>query len=187
MRFTSSGEATSSGSTSRAACAAVFSPGVSSAVPTRRRPASRARLLSAFPTARPGGLAVPGDGPRRLLAARARLRGGQSPARLARGRRVDDGRRNARRHRRGGHLPLGQGSSVYLCRVSRPLRRARREAVDGEGRRVLGQRPRRVLLRDLQARAHRAPVMANPGSHTDGDRALDRSRLQPPASALGHR
>ena len=60
-------------------------------------------------------------------------------------------------------------------------------AVDGEDRRVLGQRPRRVVLRDLQARADRAPVLADAGSHTDGDGPLDRSRLQPPASALGHR
>jgi hypothetical protein len=34
--------------------------------------------------------------------------------------------------------------------------------------------------------AHRATVVADPGSHTDGDRSLDRGRLQPPASALGH-
>jgi len=57
----------------------------------------------------------------------------------------------------------------------------------GEDRRVLGQRPRRVVLRDLQARAHRASVMAHPGSHPDGDRLLDRGRLQPPASALSRR
>src|SRR5262249_35824382 len=64
---------------------------------------------------------------------------------------------------------------------------APREAVDGEDRRVLGQRARRIVLRDLQARAHRAPVMADAGSHTNRDGSLDRSRLQPAASSFVHR
>jgi transposase InsO family protein len=46
---------------------------------------------------------------------------------------------------------------------------------------------RRVLLRDLQARAHRAAVLTDAGSRTERDRPLDRSRLQPPASALCRR
>src|SRR5262249_5586258 len=36
-------------------------------------------------------------------------------------------------------------------------------------------------------RAHRAPVMADAGSHTNRDGSLDRSRLQPAASSLVHR
>jgi transposase InsO family protein len=43
--------------------------------------------------------------------------------------------------------------AVHLRRVPRALRRARRAAVHGTNRRLLGQCPRRVLLRDRQARA----------------------------------
>src|SRR5262249_18034502 len=84
-------------------------------------------------------------------------------------------------------LSLGPRKPIHLGRVPGALRGAPREAVDGEDRRVLGQRARRIVLRDLQARADRAPVMADAGSHTNRDGSLDRSRLQPAASSLVHR
>src|SRR5215471_4473866 len=43
------------------------------------------------------------------------------------------------------------------------------------------------LFATYKLESHRASLLADPGSHTDGDRPLDRSRLQPPASALSHR
>jgi len=52
---------------------------------------------------------------------------------------------------------------------------------------MLGQRPGRVVLGDLQARTDRAHVVADPGAGAERDGPLDRSHLQPSAPPLGHR
>ena len=75
-------------------------------------------------------------------------------------------------------------SSQHLGRLSGPARRASRRPVPVEARPVLGQRRIRKLVRHLQTRAHRGPLMAEHRQAALGHLRLDRGLVTTCGAAI---
>jgi putative transposase len=80
-----------------------------------------------------------------------------------------------------------QGSQLVSLAFGQQARTRRHRAVDGQPRRLLRQRRRRELLRDLEEGAHPRPLMALEGRTAHRGLRVHRGLLQPPPASLDAR